>query len=224
MRREPDNFGTWGSLCEIVDAVACYSGDVEPFHEVGGTGFSIAIDNVVDCSFVVSFEHIHVEHVLVDKHFFGNFNDFVATVLVENNDVVDAGACTQVFIFFQGCADKAFFAVDVEFFVSFRNVGGFDVVEVAYNSAPGPFVSVFVLKALILSNGIVCEVCEMIARFGNFFVKRKHFLFRLVGVEFKDARHFDFKQAQQVVECYGAYELRFERFEAAVDVFGCFLF
>ena len=71
------------------------------------------VDDVVYGAFVAALVHVDVYHAFAYRQLFLYLDYLVAAVAVEYDNVVERGAVAYKLVFFQGCADEAFLAVDI---------------------------------------------------------------------------------------------------------------
>ena len=74
---------------------------------------------------------VNVKDIFADIDLVCYLDDFVFTILVEDDDVVDIRAVEEEFILFKGCADKAIFTVDIQLLVGLYDSLDIDIGEVA---------------------------------------------------------------------------------------------
>ena len=93
--------------------------------------FPVAVDNVVDGTFVVLLEDIGIEYVLAYEFLVCYRSDDITSVAEEDDNIIEVGAVGYEFIFLQAGTDETLFAVDIQFFIGFHHFGRVDGVEVA---------------------------------------------------------------------------------------------
>ena len=194
-----------------------------------GPAFAVAIYDVVDGAAVVLFEYGDVDDFrfaflgfrafgFADKHLLLHAHGFVRTIAIEDDDVVDGRAVLHELILFQARAHETFGSVDIEFFVGFDDLGGFDGVEGAEFGAAGMVGGIFVVEQAVPVARHLRHVCQVGIDACDFLL---HTCDEFVGfflIEFEDAGHLDFHQAEDVVARHFANHLRVEGRQALVDV------
>ena len=130
---------------------------------------------------------------LAHKHFLGHLRDFIRTIFVEDDNVVEVAAVADKLVFLQARTDKAVSAVDIEFLIGFSYGCCLDGIEVAYFSEAWMLFSVFFLEEFepVGSNfhqivQVAGNVFQFLFDFGNQFIG-------FVFIEFQDALHLDFQ-------------------------------
>src|ERR1035437_985909 len=63
------------------------------------TSLTIAVNRVINGSFIVLLEDVEMQDVFTDEHFVHNFHNLIASIFEENNDIVDVGTIAHEFIF-----------------------------------------------------------------------------------------------------------------------------
>ena len=168
---------------------------------------AVTVGYVVDGTFVILLKDIDIKNVLTDNFLIGNGGDDIFTITEEDNDIVDIRTAGYELIFLQGRSDKSFFTVDIELFVGFHYLSGFDGVEVAQLCATGEVFAIFLFQHPVPLDGIFHDIGQVVVDLGNIFVHAGNRLFGLVGVELQDTPHLDLHQAEDIVLCHFAYEL-----------------
>ena len=214
---EVHDFRAWSTLRYVVFPVANDGSNIETF-DIIITFLSVTVDDVIDGTLVVFLEYVDVQDVLSDEQFVGHADNFVFTVFVEDNYIVDVGTVAYILVFLQSGTDETFLTVDIQFFVGFGHLGSHDGIEVAYFRAAREVLTIFLFQALIPVDGIFRDMCQVIVYLFQFRFQACDELIRLVLVELQDTCHLDFHQAENVFFGHFAYELRIVRCQAFVDV------
>ena len=212
----------------VIFAVVRDAGYIEAFDEAKAV-FAVAIDNIIYGAAVVLFENGNVDQLRLavlflaffrapDEDFVGYTHDLVSAVAIEKDYVVDVGTVVYKFVFLERSAHKAIGAVDVEFLIGLDHLRCDNRIERAQFGAARMLGRVFVekqLKPIDRHAGHIVQIlvdARHIGRHtGNEFVG-------LFFVEFQDARHFDFEQAQNVFLGDLAIKLRVIRRQTLVNM------
>ena len=157
------------AFCEVIFFVASHTCNCKTFHIEYSTS-AILIYHIVDCAHVVTFKHVEVKNVFTHKHLFLHFHNLILTIFVEDDDVVDVRAVAHIFIFLQSGAYEAFFAVDVEFFISLCHSCSLNVVKSAYHSVARICCTIFRFQIFIPFNCIIYYMVEVVEQCFNFIV------------------------------------------------------
>ena len=154
--------------------------------------------------------------ILAHEHLVGNFYHLVFSVFIEDYDVVDVRTVTHELVFLQTSAHKAFLTVDIEFLVRLHHFSRLDGVEVADFGETGMVLAVFKPSCRHLHHVREVAVDAVYLR-----LYLRHQLVGFVFVEFQDALHLDFHQAQDVVLCHLSDHLRIVWREPFVYMCAC---
>ena len=142
------------TLRHIIFLITSYTSDKEALHIIRSAS-AITIDNIIDCTCIVFLEYINVQNICSDKYLLSYANNFIFTITMEDNDIIQIGAVAQELIFFETSANKALFTVNIEFFVSLNYRFNIDISEVTHLRLTRIFVSVFSFQILKPTNGII---------------------------------------------------------------------
>ena len=155
---------------------------------------------------------------LAYKHLLCHLGDFIRTVFVEDDDIVEVATVANKLVFLQTRSDKAIRAVDVEFLIGFCYGRSLNRVEIAYFSQTRMFLSVFLLEE---SEPVGCDFHQIVQVAGNIFQLLLNFCNQFVGfvlIKFQDTLHLDFQQTEQVITNHLAHKVFLEGFQSLVDI------
>ncbi len=212
---EIDYARTGFALRQVVLLVAGHARHVEALHIVY-TASSVAIDDVIDGTFVLLLEDIDMQDIRADKELLGHTNHLVLTVFVEDDDVVQVGAVAEELVFLESRSDEAFLAVDIQLLVVLHHGGYVDRAEVAHLGAARITGTVFLLEVTEPGDGVVGEVVEILLALLDLFCQFLHQFVRLLGVELGDADHADLKESLDILGTHLADELGFPGLQSLV--------
>ncbi len=179
------------AFCQVVFLVACYAGYGKPFH-VRESGFSVAVNGIVNCSFVVPFENGNVQRIFPDKCLFRNFGYKISPVAAENNNVVDIGTIAYKFLFSEACSHKSFLAVDIQFFIFHHHFRGLDVLETPDFGLPFAAFSVLAFQVAEPFDGKRNDVFDVVDHLVDFVFDGQDVFVGFILVEFQDTGHSQF--------------------------------
>ena len=140
-------------MCQVVFTVAGDGSYIETL-DVIETVLAVPVGDIVNRPFVVAFENCGMDDFgfflfslasfrFAHERLVADTDDFISSVAVENNGIVDVGTVRNEFVLFERCADKALFAVDIQFFVGLHHLGSYDRIEIAQFGMTRMFVAVF---------------------------------------------------------------------------------
>ena len=214
------NFRSGSSLCHIVFTVAYHRRYIETL-DIVESFFPVTINHVIDRTLVVLLEDIHVENVLAYEQLVRNTYDFIFSVFIEDNHIVDIGTVADILVFLQSRTDKSFLAVDIQFLVGLGHLGCHNRIEVSYLRTPREILSVFLLDTCIPVDGIFSNMSQMIVYFFDIRFQLGNKLVCLILVELQDTRHLYLHKLEDIFLSHFAYKLRIERCQPFVDMFAC---
>ncbi len=195
--RKIDNSRTGSSFRYIILSVARNARNRKAFH-VGVAGFSVAVNYIIYGAFVIPLENCYVKRILTDERLFGNFSYEIGSVTAEYDNIIYIRAITHIFIFFQSESHKALLAVNIKFFISHRNFCRHNIFKTPdFGSTLAPF-AIFLFQIGEPLNGVGNNLLNILLDFFDFLFNGKNIFGSFVGIEFKDSRHADFHQPENI--------------------------
>ena len=215
-------------MCQVVFTVAGDGSHIETF-DVVETVLAVPVGYVVNRPFVVALEHCGMDDFgfflfrlapfrFAHERFVADTDDFISSVAVENDGIVEIGTVGNEFVLFERCADKALFAVDVQFLVGFHHLGSYDRIEIAQFGMTRMLIAVFGFQHTEPVAGDFHHVVQVAVDACNLIFHPGDGVVGLVFIEFQDSGHFDVHQFEDIVLSHFPYHLRIERREPFVDV------
>ena len=98
-----------------------------------------------------------MEHVFAHEHLVGNADDFIPTVFIEKDYIIDIRAVANELVLLQSCSYEALRAVDIQLLVGFCHLCCDNRFEVFYLRAPLVVATIFILNELEPSYGDYCH-------------------------------------------------------------------
>ena len=124
-----------------------------------------------------------------------------------DNHVVELGTVANEGILLQTPAYKAVFPVDIELLVVGNYLRGSDGLEASDLGFPLPPFAEFIQQVLVVGNGIVCQVFQVVQNLLEFLLQVAQHFVGLEGVVFGNAFNPDLGEAKNVVSGDFAIEL-----------------
>ena len=202
---------------QIYLTVACDSRHVETF-DITGAHFPVAVYHIIDGALVVLLEHTQPDDVLAYKEFLCDTHHLELTVTIEDDDIVNVRTVAHKLVFLQSRADKTFTTVDVEFLVSFSHFTCLNGVEIADLRESWVSLSIFILQELEPRSCYLYKISQVTVYLLYLGLDTGHQFVGFLLVEFQNALHLDFQQAQDIVLSHLTYQLWIERCESVVDM------
>ena len=157
-----------------------------------------------------------MENIRTDKDFLCYANDFVLTIAVENNNVIQIRAVAQELVFLETCSDKAFLAIDIEFFVGLNNGFDIDIGEVTHLRFTRILVSVFGFEVFKPANGIIGQMMQVFLGLLDFLLEVFHQLVGFFGVELGYTNHANIEEFFNILSFHLANKFGFKRLQGLV--------
>ena len=215
--RKIDNLGSRFALCEIIFLVPRDTCHVEAFHEIR-TLLAVAIDHIINGTFVSALEDRYMEYVGTDEDFLRHLQHLVFTILMEDDDIVYVRAVEEELVFLEPRSDESFLAVDIQFLVVLNHRLYIDSSEVAHLSPARVRLAVFLLQHLEPGYRIVGEMVEILDTGFDLLLQVLHQLVRFLGVEFGDTDHADLEEFLDILGADFPDQLRFEGRERFIHI------
>ena len=159
-----------------------------------------------------------MQDVLSHEYLISYADNFVFSVLIENDNIVDVGAVAHKLVFLQSRTDESFLAVDVEFLVGLYHFGSLDGVEVLDFCEAWVLCTILVFDVLEPVGCHLHHVVQVAVDACNLVVDAGNELVGFVFVEFQDALHLDFQQSQNIIFSHLAHHLRIVGRQSLVDM------
>ena len=186
---KPNNPRSRFSLGQIILFVTSHTGHGKTL-DIMKTVFPVTIYDIIDGSGIVFLEYIDIQHIFSDKHFLAYPNDLILAVFIKDNYIIYIRTITNKLVFLESGSHKALLTVDIQFFICFDYLSGFDRIETPDYRPPRIILSIFTLQCFIPANRIIYDMSQMILYLFDIRLYRSNLLFSFLGVKFKDTSHF----------------------------------
>lgn len=221
---EVAKLGALGCASYVILSVASYASDAEALSK-GNASLAIGINGIVDRAGIVLFEDSDMHDARADINLLINLLDDVATVGVEDNDVVEVGAIGHVIAFLEAEAHKTILTVDIEFLVALGHLGSLDIIERADLGEAVFADTILFLDAAKMGNGEIDDMVDIVLRLAHILLEGNEFILSSLAIELEDTRHLDFEQVEDIVAGHAAHQLDVIGLEigleAGIDMSNC---
>ena len=96
--REIHHLGARCTLRKVVFFIARHAGYVKALDEIVAL-FAVSVDYIIYSSAVVLLENLYMDDVLTYENLVGHADNLVLAIAVEDNNIVDIRAVTDIFVF-----------------------------------------------------------------------------------------------------------------------------
>ena len=200
---KPENLRTRCTLCDVVLLVACHACDRKPLR-IADRRLSVAIDDIIYGSLVISVEDAHIEDVLSEERLLAHLCHHVLAVLVDDDNLRKVRTLADelcIVLLLERDAYEAFRLVSIQLGIVAYHLGDSDRLESCELCEPWICLAILLLESLEVIDGVFCKVVQMVLHLVHLVLDAAELLVHGLCVELRDLPH---RLLHELVDVFGS--------------------